>query len=526
MKINEVSKLIHEQIEERLTDKHKSVTTGKILSVGDGIAIIFGIPDASINGLVTFPDGSYGLIIHLDEDIVGVVLMSDGTNLREGDLVQSTTGVISVKVCDQYIGRVVNGVGLPIDGKGAIVGTEYAKIFKIAPPVMARSEISEPLETGLFVIDAMIPIGKGQRELIIGDRQTGKTTIALDTILNQKGKDVYCIYVAIGQKNSTVMKIHQRIEENGANVYTVIVSATASDPVALQFLAPYTAVTIAEYWMKKGKDVFIVYDDLSKHAVAYRTISLLLRRPPGREAYPGDIFYLHSSLLERAAKVTSEYGGGSITAIPIIETQAGDISAYIPTNIISITDGQIFLEQKLFNAGQRPAINCNLSVSRVGGAAQKKYIKQTSSFMKTEIAHYFELKAFSQFGSDFDKNTKYILSRGEKINDLLKQSFVSYSSKIQFVLLVLVKENIIDYLTLNTLRKVCSYLISNNDKLSFRAVLDKIDRNNEFTSKQYAYIIQSLQKLAYSLALKYTNKHDGDDQNNMLEKMRKKFKLK
>ena len=525
MNINEVSRLIQAQINEYVKKTNTS-SQGKILSVGDGVASIFGISDARINGIVTFSDGSYGLIIHLDEDVVGVVLMSDGTNLREGDTVYSIGEVINVKVSDEYIGRVVNGIGIPIDGHDSIKSDKYMPVFKVAPGVMSREAISEPLETGLLVIDAMIPIGKGQRELVIGDRQTGKTTIAVDTILNQKDNDVLCIYVAIGQKNSTITKIYEKLEENGALNYSLIVSATASHPVAMQFLAPYTAITIAEYWMQKGKNVFIVFDDLSKHAVAYRTISLLLRRPPGREAYPGDIFYLHSSLLERAAKVNSEYGGGSITAIPIIETQAGDISAYIPTNIISITDGQIFLDNKLFNSGQRPAIDCNLSVSRVGGAAQKKYIKKIAPFLKSEIAHYFELKSFSQFGSDFDVKTKYILDRGEKTNEILRQSFVSYPAQLQFVFIVFIKEKIIDYLLLPMLIKIKKFLITNIRKSNLQKILINMEKENSISDSNYRIFIQQLAKYVYKAAKGRTNKVHDQEQEEKLQKMAKDFKFK
>jgi F-type H+-transporting ATPase subunit alpha len=371
--------------------------------------------------LLEFPGQVYGMVQNLEEDNVGVILMGDGRSIREGDLVKTTGRVVEVPVGDAMIGRVVNALGQPIDGKGPIHTSKTRQIERVAPGVITRKSVSVPLQTGIKAIDAMVPIGRGQRELIIGDRQTGKTAIAIDTIINQKGQDVLCIYVAIGQKASTVANIVKTLEEFGAMDYTTIVASTASELAPLQYIAPYAGCAIGEEWMEQGKDVLIVYDDLSKHAAAYRTLSLLLKRPPGREAYPGDVFYLHSRLLERAARLAPEYGGGSLTALPIIETQAGDVSAYIPTNVISITDGQIYLETEMFNSGFRPAVNAGLSVSRVGGSAQIKAIKKIAAPIRVELAQYRELAAFSQFGSELDADTKEKLAQGERIREVLKQ---------------------------------------------------------------------------------------------------------
>jgi proton translocating ATP synthase, F1 alpha subunit len=373
------------------------------------------------NELLEFPNGVYGMALNLEQDNVGCVLLGSEEGIKEGDTVKSTGKVVEVPVGDDVVGRVVNALGQPIDGKGPIKASETMPVEVVAPGVITRQSVNEPLQTGLKAIDSMIPIGKGQRELIIGDRQTGKTAIAIDTIINQKGKDVICIYVAIGQKQSTVAHIVNDLTEMGAIDYTVVVSATASDSAPLQYIAPYAGCTIGEYFMHKGKDVLIVYDDLSKHAVAYREMSLLLRRPPGREAYPGDVFYLHSRLLERAAKLSDKLGGGSITALPIIETMAGDVTAYIPTNVISITDGQIFLETELFYAGQRPAINAGISVSRVGGNAQIKAMKQVAGTLRLDLAQYRELAAFAQFGSDLDKESMRRLEKGKRLTEILKQ---------------------------------------------------------------------------------------------------------
>ena len=416
----EISSVIKEQIK-NYRSKFEIMDYGTVLQVGDGIARVYGLDKCMSGELLEFASGVYGMALNLEEDNVGVVILGSDRDIKEGDLVKPTGEVVEVPVGDAMIGRVVDALGAPIDGKGEIVTTEKRPVENEAPGVLKRRSVSEPLQTGIKAIDSMMPIGKGQRELIIGDRQTGKTAIAIDTILNQKGKNVICIYVAIGQKKSTVAQLVQTLEDKGAMEYTIVVSATASDVAPLQYIAPYAGCAMAEYFMYKGRDVLIVYDDLSKHAVAYRAMSLLLRRPPGREAYPGDVFYLHSRLLERAARLSDEMGGGSITALPIIETQAGDVSAYIPTNVISITDGQIFLETELFFMGQRPAVNVGISVSRVGGNAQIKAMKQVSSKIKLELAQYRELESFSQFGSDIDKDTKARLDHGRILMEILKQ---------------------------------------------------------------------------------------------------------
>lgn len=397
------------------------VDVGTVLEVGDGIARIHGLEGCMAGELIEFPGEIFGMALNLEEDNVGCVLLGSDQHIKEGDTVKRTERIVEVPVGDAMLGRVVNGLGQPIDGKGEINTDKFMPVEKVAPGVITRKSVDEPLQTGIKAIDSVIPIGRGQRELIIGDRQTGKTAIAIDTILNQKGQDVICIYVAIGQKRSTVAQIVDTLERRGAMEYSIVVASTASELAPVQYIAPYAGVTIGEEFMAQGKDVLIVYDDLSKHATAYRAMSLLLRRPPGREAYPGDVFYLHSRLLERAARLDEKYGGGSITALPIIETLAGDISAYIPTNVISITDGQIFLETDLFFAGQRPAINTGLSVSRVGGAAQIKAMKQAASGIKLELAQYRDLQSFAQFGSELDKETKDQLDQGERILEVLKQ---------------------------------------------------------------------------------------------------------
>ena len=394
---------------------------GTVIQVGDGIARVYGLENCMSGELLEFPGGVYGMALNLEEDNVGAVIMGPDIGIKEGDIVKPTGTVVEVPVGEELIGRVVNPLGLPIDGKGEIKAEAHRPVEYPAPGVLQRKSVNQPLQTGIKAIDSMIPIGKGQRELIIGDRQTGKTAIAIDTIINQKGKDVICIYVAIGQKKSTVAQLVQNLENKGAMDYTIVVSATASEVAPLQYIAPYAGCAMAEHFMYQGRDVLIIYDDLSKHAVAYRAMSLLLRRPPGREAYPGDVFYLHSRLLERAARLSDELGGGSITALPIIETQAGDVSAYIPTNVISITDGQIFLETELFFSGQRPAVNAGISVSRVGGNAQIKAMKQVASKIKLELAQYTELASFAQFGSDVDKETKARLDHGAVLMEVLKQ---------------------------------------------------------------------------------------------------------
>ncbi len=420
IRADEISRIIREQIKDY--GKKVSVSeTGTVLSVGDGIARIYGLDGALAGELVEFPNNVRGLVLNLEEDNVGVAIMGEYSEIREGDTVKRSGQIASVPVGKALLGRVLNALGEPIDGKGPLQGTEERKMEVKAPGIVKRKPVHQPLQTGLKALDALVPIGRGQRELIIGDRQTGKTAVALDTIINQKGKDVYCIYVAIGQKQSTVAQVVDKLQRHGAMAYTTVVSATASDPAPMQFFAPYTGVTIGEYYRDNGMHALIIYDDLSKQAVAYRQLSLLLRRPPGREAYPGDVFYVHSRLLERAAKLSDAEGAGSLTALPIIETQAGDVSAYIPTNVISITDGQIFLETDLFYSGVRPAINVGLSVSRVGSAAQIKAMKQVAGSMKLDLAQYRELAAFSQFGSDLDKATQETLARGARLVELLKQ---------------------------------------------------------------------------------------------------------
>ncbi len=433
---------------------------GTVIQVGDGIALVYGIEKCMANELLEFPGEVFGIALNLEEDHIGVVLMGDDTHIHEGDEVKRTGKIIEVPVGEQMVGRIVNALGLPIDGKGNISTTKYRPVERVAPGVMTRKSVDVPLQTGIKAIDSMIPIGRGQRELIIGDRQTGKTAIAIDTIINQKGKDVICVYVAIGQKNSTVAQLVDKLNENGAMDYTVVVSASASELAPLQYIAPYSGCAIAEEFMENGKDVLIVYDDLSKHAVAYRTLSLLLRRPPGREAYPGDVFYLHSRLLERSARLNKNYGGGSITALPIIETLAGDISAYIPTNVISITDGQIFLMTQLFNSGQRPAVDAGLSVSRVGGAAQIKAMKQVSGSLKLELAQYRELEAFSQFGSDIDPTTKLVLEHGARVLEVLKQDQYQPLDVIdQIIILFAVKEKFIKNVPLDKIKEYEKQLI-------------------------------------------------------------------
>ena len=416
----EISSVIKEQIQRYSTGFEVS-NVGTVIQVADGIARVHGLEKAMQGELLEFPNEIYGMVLNLEEDNVGVVLLGDNKNINEGDTVKTTGRVVEVPVGDAMLGRVVNALGQPIDGKGPIETDKFRQIERVASGVISRKSVDTPLQTGIKAIDAMVPIGRGQRELIIGDRQTGKTAIAIDTIINQKGQGVKCIYVAIGQKASTVASIVKTLEEYGAMDYTTIVVSTASELAPLQYIAPYAGCTIGEEWMENGQDVLVVYDDLSKHAVAYRTLSLLLRRPPGREAYPGDVFYLHSRLLERAARLSDKLGGGSLTALPIIETQAGDVSAYIPTNVISITDGQIYLETEMFNSGFRPAVNAGLSVSRVGGSAQIKAMKKVAGPIRIELAQFRELAAFSQFGSDLDDDTKLKLAQGERIREVLKQ---------------------------------------------------------------------------------------------------------
>ncbi len=446
MKIDtsEIASLIKEQIK-GYEGKIETSDVGTVISVGDGIAMCYGLDDAMLGELLLFPNDVYGMVMNLDSEDVGAVLLGSDREIEEGDTVKRTRKVVEIPVGDEMLGRVVNALGQPLDEKGAINCKATRPIERIAPGVMTRKSVDTPLETGIKAIDAMIPIGRGQRELIIGDRQTGKTAIALDTIINQKGKGVKCVYVAIGQKNSSVASLVERLNEMHCMDYVTVVNAGASESAPLQYIAPFAGMAIAEEWMEKGEDVLIVFDDLSKHAVAYRTLSLLLKRSPGREAYPGDIFYLHSRLLERACRLNKDYGGGSITALPIVETQAGDISAYIPTNIISITDGQIFLMVDLFNAGQRPAIDSGLSVSRVGSSAQFKAMKQVAKSLKIELASYREMQSFAQFGSDLDASTKKILSHGAVLMETLKQKQYSpYPLWKQVCELFAVKNNYLD----------------------------------------------------------------------------------
>jgi len=420
LRAEEISRIIKEQIKDFESGVVVS-EAGTVLSVGDGIARVYGLDKVMAGELVEFSNGISGMVLNLEEDNVGVAILGSDRTIKEGDTVKRTERIVEIPVGKELMGRVVNAIGEPIDGAGPIEATRRARIEIKAPGIVARKSVHEPLQTGLKAVDAMIPIGRGQRELIIGDRQTGKTAVAVDTIINQKGLDVYCIYVAVGQKQSTVAQVVEKLRKHGAMEYTCVVSAPASSPAPLQFIAPYSGVTIGEYFRDNGMHALVIYDDLSKHAVAYRQLSLLLRRPPGREAYPGDVFYLHSRLLERAAKMSDERGGGSLTALPIIETQAGDVSAYVPTNVISITDGQIYLDTDLFNSGQRPAINVGLSVSRVGGSAQVPIMKKVAGSLRLDLAQYREMAAFAQFGSDLDKSTQALLARGSRMVELLKQ---------------------------------------------------------------------------------------------------------
>ena len=442
-KIDDISKIIKEQIK-NYESKTRQDEIGYVISVGDGISKVHGLEKCKANELLEFSNGSYGMALNLEETFVSCVLLGSDVGIKEGDVVKRTGRVVSVPVGENLIGRVVNALGEPLDGKGPIAHEEYHPIERRAYGIIERKSVSVPLETGIKAIDSMIPIGRGQRELIIGDRQTGKTVIATDTIINQKGKGVICIYVAIGQKQSTVTGVVDTLYRAGAMDYTIIVSSTAGDPAPLQYIAPYSGCTMGEYFMDKGRDVLIIYDDLSKHAVAYRALSLLIRRPPGREAYPGDVFYLHSRLLERAARLAPEYGGGSLTALPIIETQAGDVSAYIPTNVISITDGQIFLESELFHSGVRPAVNPGISVSRVGGNAQTKAMKKVSGKLKLLYSQYRELQGFAQFGSDLDADTKARLEQGARIVEVLKQNRNSpIATELQVAIIYAVVNNML-----------------------------------------------------------------------------------
>lgn len=453
IKPEEITSIIKSEIE-KYENRIETVDSGTIIQVGDGIARVYGLEDCMEGELLQFSNGVYGMALNLEQDNVGCVLLGHEEGIKEGDIVKRMGKVVEVPVGEALIGRVVNSLGVPIDGKGPVNTTKTSPVETEAPGVIDRQSVKQPLQTGIKAIDSMIPIGKGQRELIIGDRQTGKTAIVLDTILNQKDKDVICIYVAIGQKQSTVAHIVNTLTSMGAMDYTIVVSSTASDSAPLQFIAPYAGCSMGEYFMHKGKDVLIVYDDLSKHAVAYRTMSLLLRRPPGREAYPGDVFYIHSRLLERAAKLSEKNGGGSLTALPIIETLAGDITAYIPTNVISITDGQIFLESELFYSGQRPAVNAGISVSRVGGSAQINAMRKLSGTMRIELAQYRELAAFAQFGSDLDKETRKRLEKGKRLVEVLKQDqFNPMPVEKQIIILYAAINNYLSDIKVSKVRK-------------------------------------------------------------------------
>ena len=468
-KIDDISKIIKEQIR-NYSKRTEQDEVGYVISVGDGISKVHGIDKCCANELLEFSNGTYGMALNLEENLVSAVLLGSDVGISEGGVVKRTGRVVSVPVGEGMIGRVVNALGQPIDAKGPITATEYRPIERRAYGIIERKSVSVPLQTGIKAIDSMIPIGRGQRELIIGDRQTGKTVIATDTIINQRGKGVICIYVAIGQKQSTVTNVVDTLYKNGAMDYTIVVSATASESAPLQYIAPYSGCAMGEYFMDSGKDVLIVYDDLSKHAVAYRALSLLIRRPPGREAYPGDVFYLHSRLLERAARLAPEYGGGSLTALPIIETQAGDVSAYIPTNVISITDGQIFLESELFHSGVRPAVNPGISVSRVGGNAQIKAMKKVSGTLKLLYSQYRELQGFAQFGSDLDADTKARLEQGGRIVEVLKQDRNSpIAVELQVAIIFAVVNNLLKEIPTEDIRafegELFEYLVATKDEL-------------------------------------------------------------
>ena len=507
MEINpsEVTKILKEQIK-KYGEKAEVTEVGQVLSVGDGIARIYGLDNVQAGEMVEFSDGSKGMALNLENDNVGVVIFGDDKAIKEGDTVKRTGSIVDVPVGKELLGRVVDGLGNPIDGKSALdKGLKRNRVEVKAPGIIPRKSVSEPVQTGLKAIDSLIPIGRGQRELIIGDRQTGKTAVAIDTIINQKDinqsgdekQKLYCIYVAIGQKRSTVAQIVKTLEDAGAMEYTTIVSATASDPAPLQFLAPYTGCTIGEYFRDNGMHALIIYDDLSKQAVAYRQMSLLLRRPPGREAYPGDVFYLHSRLLERAAKLNDENGGGSLTALPIIETQAGDVSAYIPTNVISITDGQIFLETELFNQGIRPAVNVGLSVSRVGSAAQTKAMKKVAGSIKLELAQYREMAAFAQFGSDLDASTQRLLNRGSKLTELLKQKQYSPMSVAEQVISVFCGvKGYLDDIDLKDISEFENKILTkcNSENPEIFDAIKKTGKLEEETEKTLIKLIEELKK--------------------------------
>ena len=495
LKIDEISKIIADQIK-NYASKTKEDEIGYVISVGDGIARVHGLEKCKANELLKFENGSYGMALNLEETFVSVVMLGADVGISEGSLVRRTGEGVSVPVGDAMIGRVVNALGQPIDGKGPIATTERRPIERKAPGIIERKSVCEPLQTGIKAIDAMIPIGRGQRELIIGDRQTGKTVIATDTIINQKEQNVICIYVAIGQKNSTVAQLVDTLASSGAMDYTVVVSATASELAPIQYIAPYSGCAIAEYFMEQGKDVLIVYDDLSKHAVAYRALSLLIRRPPGREAYPGDVFYLHSRLLERAVKMAPEYGGGSITALPIIETQAGDVSAYIPTNVISITDGQIFLETELFHSGVRPAVNPGISVSRVGGSAQIKAMKKVAGPLKLLYSQYRELQSFALFGSDLDADTKERLAQGQRIVEVLKQDRNSpVPVELQVIIIYAVTNNLLREIPVEKIRDFEAALYEHVQNMH-PELIASIAENGVLTDETAAAITETVKHFA------------------------------
>src|SRR6056297_306133 len=485
LKASEISELIKERIQ-NFESAAEARDVGTVIGLNDGITRIYGLTDAKYGEMLEFPGDTFGLALNLEQDSVGAVILGDYTHISEGDTVKTTGRILEVPVGEALLGRVVDSLGRPIDGKGDIKESGFEPIEKIAPGVIDRKSVDQPVQTGLKAIDSMIPIGRGQRELIIGDRKTGKTAIAVDTIINQKGKDVICIYVAIGQKQTTVLDVYETLKKNDAMDYSLIVASGASDPAPLSYLAPYAGVSIAEEFMFKGKHVLIVYDDLTKHAIAYRELSLLLRRPPGREAFPGDVFYLHSRLLERAAKLSDKLGGGSITALPIIETQEGDISAYIPTNVISITDGQIFLQAQLFYSGIRPAINAGLSVSRVGGAAQHKAIKKVSGTLRLDLASYRELEAFTQFGSDLDDSTKAKLNRGEKTVEILKQGLHSpLPFELQTISIYALTNGFLDNIKTSRIKQfesdLHSYFLNDTEA---NKVLEKIRETKDLVDKE------------------------------------------
>ena len=496
--LNSLSQIIKDEIE-KYDHKIDSSNVGQVVSVGDCIATVFGLEDAMYGELIEFPNNTFGMVMNIEEDDIGVALLGENVTIKEGDTCTRTKRLVSVPVGDEMLGRVVNSLGQPIDGYGPIKADEYRPVENIAPEIMDRQSVNEPLETGIKAIDSMIPIGKGQRELIIGDRQTGKTAIAIDTIINQKGKDVYCVYCSIGQKNSSLAQIVARLKRYDALKYTTIVGSSAAEPSPMQYLAPYSATSIAEYWMHKGKNVLIIYDDLSKHAVAYRTLLLLLRRSPGREAYPGDIFYLHSRLLERSCRLNKELGGGSITALPIIETQAGDISAYIPTNVISITDGQLFLNTDMFNSGQRPAIDSGLSVSRVGSSAQTKVMKSVSKDLRMALANYHEMLDFSRFGSDLDKSTKKILLHGAILTEVLKQKqYMPLSAGQEIVDIYVAQKGLLDEVDPSDVHKILK-LLDNSINAQNPEIYKEINENKTFSDESKNKVEERLASILASV---------------------------